>query len=444
MFSDAAKTGDHHAYRDIIIDTDMGLDDVRAIFALLADSACAIQGIVTVEGSASLGKGTDNLIGLLEKIYVDDVPVYRGDRLQGAGPPPWRGTADALAGNPFPPPRYVTTRDARDGLHDLIAGSKTPPIYLALGPLGNLAALDTEVIGMIESIWIPAVVDKDKLDGWNLSFDPESAFDVLSRSPGIVVVDVGPARGLDARSILESVGGSSVAARWIQGLLSGAGGHLMIYDEIAALAAVRPELVTFDTARYSIARNGKENFKLERTEKGPIRIARIADLETAASELAALWERIIEGDHHDHSAANEVEPIDPELYIKTFHGHLGPYLVLGYRMGRFALRELDSAGHFGLSVVVHSKLEPPASCLIDGVQLGSGCTLGKRNIEIAETAGPAYAEFESDRGERIIISLREDVPRLIARMIRESGVEDAGDRLLHMGEESLFEVRRQE
>jgi formylmethanofuran dehydrogenase subunit E len=441
VFSSGAYAGSYDG-SEIIIDTDMGLDDVRAIFALLADSTSTVHGIVTIEGSSSLGKGTDNLIGLLEKLELGALPVFRGAKHPGAKPPPWRNTADALAGNPFPPPRHITALEADENLQALIASSKTPPCYLALGPLGNLAAMGPAAIGAIESIWIPAIVDNNNIEGWNLSFDPESAFDVLSTAENIIIVDVGQARNLDAQSLLESVGGTSVAARWIEELVSGAGGHLMIYDEIAALAAIRPGLVTVDPVRYRIARDDG-NFGLGRDDEGPIRIARINDLAAAAHVLVTLWEQTAEIDHHDHDAAHQLEAIDEELYIKTFHGHLGPYLVLGYRMGRIALRELDSAGHFGLSVIVHSRLEPPASCLIDGVQLGSGCTLGKRNIETAETSGPAYAEFVSDRGERITIALRADVPRLVAEMIGESGVEDAGDRLFRMSEDSLFEIRRE-
>ncbi len=429
---------------EIVIDTDMGLDDVRAILAILADTSSTVLGIVTIEGSASLGKGTDNLIGLLETLELYDIPVYRGSRLDGAESPPWRGTADALAGNPFPPPRHIKALDLHEGSYDLLARSDAPPRYLALGPLANLAAMGSETIGSIGPIWIPAIIDKGGIEGWNLSFDQESAFDVLSRAKSIVIVDVGPARRLDARALLESVEGSSVAARWIEGLLSGAEGHLLLYDEFAALAAIRPDLVTIDPARYSVVPGDGGNFELEMTDDGPIRIARITGVDEAVRELVTLWERTVEGDHHDHDAARRLESIAPELYIKTFHGHLGPYLVLGYRMGRIALRELDSEGHFDLSVAVHSKLRPPASCLIDGVQLGSGCTLGKRNIEIAETAGPAYAEFMSETGEGIRISLKEDIPRLIGDMIRKSGVEAAGEKLLHMNEESLFYIERDE
>ena len=200
--------------RDMIIDTDMGLDDVRALFAILADTNSTVLGIVTVEGSASLGKGTDNLIGLLESLGLEDLPVYRGMRRAGAESPPWRSTADGLAGNPFPPPRHIAALDLRDGYRDLCTGAGEKPRYLALGPLGNLAALQGKMLGEMESIWLPAVVAEGRLRGWNLAFDPESALDILSRAKDIVIVDVGPANGMDARSILESVEGTSAAARY--------------------------------------------------------------------------------------------------------------------------------------------------------------------------------------------------------------------------------------
>lgn len=66
--------------------------------------------------------------------------------------------------------------------------------------------------------------------------------------------------------------------------------------------------------------------------------------------------------------------------LAKFHGHLGPFIVLGYRMGRYALRHFDN-DPFALSAAIYCSGAPPESCLIDGVQIGSGCTFGKRNIE---------------------------------------------------------------
>lgn len=63
-----------------------------------------------------------------------------------------------------------------------------------------------------------------------------------------------------------------------------------------------------------------------------------------------------------------------------FHGHLGPYLVLGLLMGSYALKKLKARAHFGLEVKVWGVKFKPQSCLVDGLQLSTGCTYGKGNI----------------------------------------------------------------
>lgn len=63
-----------------------------------------------------------------------------------------------------------------------------------------------------------------------------------------------------------------------------------------------------------------------------------------------------------------------------FHGHLGPYLILGILAGEFALKKLGCPKYFGLKVVVSGAGKKPKSCLADGLQLSTGATYGKGNI----------------------------------------------------------------
>ena len=83
--------------------------------------------------------------------------------------------------------------------------------------------------------------------------------------------------------------------------------------------------------------------------------------------------------------------------IEQFHGHLGPYAVLGYKMGKIACEHLGS-DPFEKTVTVSTGTTPPISCIIDGIQLGSGCTLGKGNIIIKHENTPK-AEFSNKKGE---------------------------------------------
>jgi len=89
------------------------------------------------------------------------------------------------------------------------------------------------------------------------------------------------------------------------------------------------------------------------------------------------------------------------------HGHLGPFLVAGIRMGHLALTLLDSPGYFGIRVESQAGSTTPLSCLNDGIQIGSGCTAGKGNLVVID-GGTPRAIFASERG-MVEIELRQDV-----------------------------------
>lgn len=84
--------------------------------------------------------------------------------------------------------------------------------------------------------------------------------------------------------------------------------------------------------------------------------------------------------------------------LKRFHGHLGPYAVLGYRMGLIARQRYPQK----IYAIVHSGTKRPLSCLADGVQMSSCCTLGKNNINVRED-DDARVEF-SDGSSHLEVS----------------------------------------
>jgi len=87
------------------------------------------------------------------------------------------------------------------------------------------------------------------------------------------------------------------------------------------------------------------------------------------------------------------------------HGHLGPYLVAGIRMGLLALDLLESPGYFGIEAESETGTVPPISCLTDGIQIGSGCTTGKGNLRVV-AGGRARARFVTTDGRTATITLR--------------------------------------
>ncbi len=65
-----------------------------------------------------------------------------------------------------------------------------------------------------------------------------------------------------------------------------------------------------------------------------------------------------------------------------FHGHNGPFLALGYKLGKHLIRRLRTKGIMDLKIMVKCKAAKPFTCLIDGLQCSTFATLGKGNINI--------------------------------------------------------------
>src|SRR4030042_57138 len=73
--------------------------------------------------------------------------------------------------------------------------------------------------------------------------------------------------------------------------------------------------------------------------------------------------------------------------IKRMHGHVGPWNVLGWRIGQAALRELDTKwGRHELDIICYVPIKTPYSCMADGLVIGTGNTIGRLALRLAEVA----------------------------------------------------------
>jgi len=142
-----------------------------------------------------------------------------------------------------------------------------------------------------------------------------------------------------------------------------------------------------------------------------------------------------------------VETIKDRMYSKAleekaieFHGHGGPFMVIGIRAGLTALKMLDSHGWFNLSCKAILKWAPPDSCVIDGIQTATGCTMGKHNIEVIERPG-VTAEFTS-QGRWVRLRVRDEVLDKVKETLGRGEAEVRGlmDELVAADEVDLFEV----
>jgi len=129
------------------------------------------------------------------------------------------------------------------------------------------------------------------------------------------------------------------------------------------------------------------------------------------------------------------------LAAGRFHGHIGPFLAIGLRMGLLA-NETLGRDPMETTALVAVEARPPKSCLVDGVQFTTGCTMGKGNIEMAPETDPICVIFK--RGEAALkVSVRND---FMSRMdhdlegVGEKAVIDYAFRIMDTPVDHLFEI----
>lgn len=124
-----------------------------------------------------------------------------------------------------------------------------------------------------------------------------------------------------------------------------------------------------------------------------------------------------------------------------FHGHQGPFMIVGLKMGLTALKLFKARGWFDMTCIMDLPFTPPYSCVIDGVQVATGCTMGKRNIEVRDREGIS-GEFTTDKG-RIRLSLKS---KLLKRIKETLALSDDGatqalmEEIIEANDRSLFEI----
>jgi len=133
----------------------------------------------------------------------------------------------------------------------------------------------------------------------------------------------------------------------------------------------------------------------------------------------------------------------------AFHGHLGPFLVLGVRMGIIGMRELglqanDNDGR--LRVTAFLKYSIPISCTLDGIQVTTKCTMGNQKLKLKDSSNIS-AKFALHNGKEITVSVNSTVydklkSQLLAEKISSKEVGHLAQQIASIPEEDLFITKR--
>jgi pyrimidine-specific ribonucleoside hydrolase len=389
----------------VIIDTDGGVDDFRAICMILANPEIEVIAMITTDGVLNPGETCLRLMNLLHRFGHEGIPVAAG-RTSLNNPPEFRTFAGSLSWGQKGTEMINSGLTAVELIYQAVELEEMPVDYLALGPLTNLAdALDGNS-GLLEEIRKIYWYDESYAEhGFNHSLNPEAAGRIMSSTLKIDIINSGitPLRLNDRFvSALDTI--SSDYARAILDLYLDEGQELQehfmglsLADDCIPLYLTYPD--HFDREEVLDRAGIAEVRPVPETDFQPFMLS------------------ILDSDKEDKSILFKVFPVFPGLFeddvlpavekiilrhglkewrivvlTNEFHEHLGIYSIVGAKMGLRA-REYFRVGIDELVVKSYAGSTPPVSCLNDGLQASTGATLGHGTITVDGSDPLPAADF---------------------------------------------------
>jgi formylmethanofuran dehydrogenase subunit E len=132
--------------------------------------------------------------------------------------------------------------------------------------------------------------------------------------------------------------------------------------------------------------------------------------------------------------------------IKRMHGHVGPWNVLGWRIGQAALREFGMKwGWHELDIICYVPLKTPYSCMADGLVIGTGNSIGRLDLRLAEVVSLEFIHVcirrKDGSGPILLIKPRHTYLKRIDAPKPEE-LEKLSRACSTMEENELFEIER--
>ena len=267
----------------MIVDTDVGSDDMMAIAFLLSQRNVHAEAITVVNGMAHVPAGARNVLRLLALAGRADVPVYMGRETPLSGnaefPPDWRKNSDELPRVTLPAThRKPEPQPAAEFLAARLADARHPVQVLALGPLANLAEafaknpVAARAITRLVIMGGAVRVSGNLGDGgasktnnttaeWNIFVDPVAAAKVFSSGAKIFLVPLDATQKVpidSAFAVQFQSHATTPLAHFVAQVLATDRDYIhdhifYAWDPLAAAISVNPAIASFTPLRIAIS-----------------------------------------------------------------------------------------------------------------------------------------------------------------------------------------------
>jgi len=369
----------------VIIDTDGGIDDIKAISMLLASHDVRVLAITVSPGVLTADNAFIKVRSLLNSYWHEGIPVginrsstYKPKEFPVPLQTIW-GNENGINANLAP--------DCFNLINDILSVEKTRISFISLGSAStvHLALKNLPVFRQQVKDIIWSADGASETEGFNYNIDKEASVRLLRQEIPVKVVRKFSLSNNDFynEELIRDIGAiNTIYARKISKFLNSelAKNHMFAFtgtDEMVAVFLHYPELFINKTAGYI-------------TDSYP-------------SDLPGLREstiRILKGETVEENQVIREIPSDPSFYFEDIqpfvteiiekyghdewnsgvitnelHRHLGVFSIIGVKMGIRA-REYFNTGVDEFTATSYAGSTPPLSCMNDGIQVSTGATPG--------------------------------------------------------------------
>jgi pyrimidine-specific ribonucleoside hydrolase len=402
--------GHKRALYNVVIDTDCGVDDFRALTYFMASRDFNINGITSVDGVFSPEESAAYVHMLLNKYQHQGIPVGQGK--SNNADKKFRNHAKPQWDNIFPAPVKKLFPPAVEVMFNAVNNARRTTILVALGPLTNIAELidlHPEISPKIEMIlWYSNF--NNQPEGYNYSQDKDAYKKITERKIPIKIFHSdGLVYGDDFIENCKAIE-NSVYANLLVNFMHGSK-NKFIWDEIIPVYLLYPTL--FDETRISenkifIKPKPQMMFDIlattilnyDKPDEGVI----FNEIPTSGYMLRSDMQELV----NDIIDAHGYQEFKITALTSEIHSHLGIYSILGAKLG-LRIMEYLHAGLDEVSIVSLAGSQPPVSCFNDGIQVGTGATIGYGKITVKETNNPRPAVIVEYNKRRILFRLKDEI-----------------------------------
>lgn len=410
----------------VIVDTDGGIDDMKAITMLLASPDVRVLAVTVSPGALSREKAYIKIKSLLNSFYHEGIPVGINKSSEFKSPD-FKIPLNAIWGDET----GIDPGKAPDCfyiINDILSHEKTKISFLCLGGMAtaefaikNIPLFRNQVK---EIIWSSNGLTDTS--GFNYNIDPESSSEVLKGEiPVIAVRGFGQEKLLNETLLEEISGLNTKYGEKFYGLFRSefAKRHEFLYfltDETAVLYLQYPEYFKNDTSGIN---SECSPLQKEMLRQGIVRMLKgeTASKNQVIKELPVYPEFYfddIKPSVNEIIARYGIDEWTSGVIANELHRHLGVFAIIGVKMGIRA-REYFNTGVDEFSATSFAGSMPPLSCMNDGVQVSTGATPGHGLLKVRnDTAAAASAEFVY-MNRKIRLTLKPEIAGKIISELKE-------------------------